>query len=496
MAERNQYEKAAYFERYKDLAIEQQIKYGIPASVTLAQMALENDWGKGRALTEGNNAFCVKGTWNGHYVIISDDGPNEKFKAYDTLEQSFEDHSKVLMSPAYAHCRGYSSTDYESWCKGLVSGETDGRKYATAPGYDVSLLDIIRRYDLSKYDQEAVLKASGQHQDKGRYCMPLEGEKLVVTELYGVSPKSYRDHVHHGIDLRASFVGVYATEDNGRVVAVNENANQGSGKYVTVEYGREDGGKYTVSYCHLNSVDVKNGDVINAGTRLGESGNTGNSTYAHLHLTVKYQQSAGAAVKYVNPLDYLAEIAVRGKIVTPVVSKASGQELLAERKEKADVSVATSADLLARQEQERERTRQEQDEQNRKMMALNDRQRSNIDKASDLVRHGGSMESLLSYMMSGENGMGMRSGGGLISGMLEMLFTSALMMAFQLDRNNSGMSRTEVVEAVKEEQKPPVGEEVIVRTKDVDPAQLSAMNFENEYPESVQQGQGQSARLA
>ena len=63
-------------------------------------------------------------------------------------------------------------------------------------------------------------------------------------------------------------------EKNGKVVAVNENANTAGGKSVTVEYTREGGAKVQVSYLHLNSFSVKVGDTVNAGQQIGVSGNT------------------------------------------------------------------------------------------------------------------------------------------------------------------------------------------------------------------------------
>ena len=68
---------------------------------------------------------------------------------------------------------------------------------------------------------------------------------------------------------------------------VDKGYQKSGGNYVTVEYDRADGAKYRISYCHLDKINVEKGDAVNAGTKLGVSGNTGNSTGPHLHLTVK-----------------------------------------------------------------------------------------------------------------------------------------------------------------------------------------------------------------
>ena len=108
-----------------------------------------------------------------------------------------------------------------------------------------------------------------------------------MSDGFGLSPTSYRNHAHNGIDLRAKYEDVLATENQGRVVTVGNDKT--SGNYAVVEYDRADGAKWRVSYCHLDRVAVKQGDVVNAGQKLGVSGNTGNSTGPHLHLTVKHQ---------------------------------------------------------------------------------------------------------------------------------------------------------------------------------------------------------------
>ena len=63
-----------------------------------------------------------------------------------------------------------------------------------------------------------------------------------------------------------------------------------SGKFVTLRHG-----DYTVSYCHLSQVLVRQGTSVMPGEVIAITGNTGHSTGPHLHLTCKYKN------RYVNP---------------------------------------------------------------------------------------------------------------------------------------------------------------------------------------------------
>ena len=97
-----------------------------------------------------------------------------------------------------------------------------------------------------------------------------------------------------------------------------------------VEYERENGDKVKVSYLHLSSIDVKVGDEVNAGQKLGVSGNTGNrTTVEHLHFGVK-QISSDGTTRDLDPASYLAEIAQKGNIQIQAMS--NGQDLLAKYK--------------------------------------------------------------------------------------------------------------------------------------------------------------------
>ncbi len=82
-----------YAERYAAEAMEQMKRYGIPASVTLAQGILESRNGQSELSQLGNNHFGVKASksWlknGGDYLVYTDDKPNEKFCKYATVGDS------------------------------------------------------------------------------------------------------------------------------------------------------------------------------------------------------------------------------------------------------------------------------------------------------------------------------------------------------------------------------------------------------------------------
>ena len=90
-----------YAMKYAEYAMEQMRRYGIPASVTLAQGILESSNGQSRLAQNENNHFGIKATpaWiaeGGRYGIYTDDKPNEKFCSYDSVGDSYEHHSRFL----------------------------------------------------------------------------------------------------------------------------------------------------------------------------------------------------------------------------------------------------------------------------------------------------------------------------------------------------------------------------------------------------------------
>lgn len=140
----------AYIDQFKDLAIEQMLKYNIPASITLSQGLLESGAGRSWLTKSSNNHFGIKcHGWTGRRVFHDDDERGECFRAYDNPRQSFEDHSRFLATQSrYARLFTYSRTDYKSWARGLKQCG-----YATNPQYASKLIQIIELYGLNKYDK-------------------------------------------------------------------------------------------------------------------------------------------------------------------------------------------------------------------------------------------------------------------------------------------------------------------------------------------------------
>lgn len=139
----------AYIDKYKEMAMQQQQKHQIPASITLAQGLLESGAGRSRLAREANNHFGIKvpGGWTGPYILVDDDRPKEKFRKYRSAQESYEDHSLFLKKPRYSRLFTYRITDYKSWAKGLKACG-----YATSPTYAQSLIRIIEMYSLHQFD--------------------------------------------------------------------------------------------------------------------------------------------------------------------------------------------------------------------------------------------------------------------------------------------------------------------------------------------------------
>lgn len=139
-----------YIQIWKEEAIHQMNKYGIPASITLAQGILESGDGNSRLARKANNHFGIKcHDWTGKRIYEDDDRRDECFRKYESAGESYEDHSLFLANRSrYAFLFDLDITDYKGWARGLKRAG-----YATNPRYPQLLIRIIEENNLARYDQ-------------------------------------------------------------------------------------------------------------------------------------------------------------------------------------------------------------------------------------------------------------------------------------------------------------------------------------------------------
>ncbi len=152
-----------YISRYKDLAIEEMQRTGVPASIKLAQGIIETMAGTSDLVLRSNNHFGIKckSTWTGPSVKHNDDAKGECFRKYPSPEDSYRDHSDFLKNnQRYAFLFSLDPTDYEGWAWGLKKAG-----YATNPRYATSLIKAIEDYELQQYSLIALGKMPDKQTD-------------------------------------------------------------------------------------------------------------------------------------------------------------------------------------------------------------------------------------------------------------------------------------------------------------------------------------------
>lgn len=139
-----------YIQKYSGLAVEEMYRAKIPASITMAQAILESGAGNSELSRKSNNHFGIKckGNWKGASVYHDDDTLQECFRAYDSVYQSYKDHSDFLLSQSrYGFLFSLEPHDYKGWSYGLKKAG-----YATNPKYPELLIDYIEKHQLYKLD--------------------------------------------------------------------------------------------------------------------------------------------------------------------------------------------------------------------------------------------------------------------------------------------------------------------------------------------------------
>jgi flagellum-specific peptidoglycan hydrolase FlgJ len=147
----------AFIDEVAPGAIATRARYGIPASVTIAQAIDESGWGQSVLATQDYNLFGIKGTGpagsdsqptqeyeNGEWVTI-----NAPFRVYSNFSESIDDHAELLATSGYYTQAMADRNDPDAFADALTG------VYATNPDYGSDLIQLMQQYDLYRYDAPA-----------------------------------------------------------------------------------------------------------------------------------------------------------------------------------------------------------------------------------------------------------------------------------------------------------------------------------------------------
>lgn len=118
-----------------------------------------------------------------------------------------------------------------------------------------------------------------------------------VTSGYGPrrDPKTGQPSFHHGIDYSTPIGTPIYTNQQMTVTRVGYEPGYGNYVYAKDANGNEH------RYGHLDSQNVKTGDVLNPGDKIGNTGNTGKSTGPHLHYEVRKPDGKSVDPQSIDP---------------------------------------------------------------------------------------------------------------------------------------------------------------------------------------------------
>jgi LysM repeat protein len=178
-----------YIHKYRDIAIAEMHRTGVPAAIKLAQGIHETTAGTSDLVKRSNNHFGIKckSNWTGESVSHTDDAPNECFRKYNDPTQSYRDHSDFLKSSSrYAALFNLDPIDYAGWAHGLKKAG-----YATNPKYPQIIIKLIETYQLQDYTlialgkmspKEEMLANTGTEVDKKEVVPAASIEPEIITD--------------------------------------------------------------------------------------------------------------------------------------------------------------------------------------------------------------------------------------------------------------------------------------------------------------------------
>jgi LysM repeat protein len=164
-----------YINQYKDMAMEEMKRTGVPASIKLAQGIHETQAGKSDLVLKSNNHFGIKckSVWTGDKVYHDDDARGECFRSYPSPMDSYRDHSDFLKSgQRYNFLFEMDPADYKGWAYGLKKAG-----YATNIKYSQIIIKLIEDYNLQEYS----LIAMGKMQREGNLATTAETKSILTA---------------------------------------------------------------------------------------------------------------------------------------------------------------------------------------------------------------------------------------------------------------------------------------------------------------------------
>ncbi|MCK1994698.1 peptidoglycan DD-metalloendopeptidase family protein [Peribacillus muralis] len=182
--------------------------------------------------------------------------------------------------------------------KGEVITEQVGNDGIEAFTYNVSetngkkISEAITKKEITEKAKTEIIKKGTKvipSQGSGTYAWPADGG-------YISSKQGQRwGKLHKGIDIARPSTRTITAADHGIIESAGNSG--GYGNKITINHNNG----YKTVYAHLNSIDVKAGQKIEKGAKIGMMGSTGNSTGVHLHFEVYKNGSL------VNPLNYISQ---------------------------------------------------------------------------------------------------------------------------------------------------------------------------------------------
>ncbi len=286
-------------------AIESQEKYGVPASLTLAQIILESsgsyEGGLSQLAFECKNLFGMKGTGPAGSVTYNTaeySGTqaffvNAQFRKYHSFKESIDDHGALLTTNRYKTHTAEAKTA-DDWAKGIANAG-----YATDPAYANTLISLMTKYGLYQYDS-LKLRRKSDGTASGILGWPLSIPGTLT------SPFGYRGDIgvvgatafHEGQDIAGPSGTPILASDGGTVIFTGWYGSGGNA--IKIDHG--DG--VITEYLHLNAsggIMVSVGQTVSKGEQIGRMGTTGASSGYHLHFGVRIDG------KLVDPMEYVAQ---------------------------------------------------------------------------------------------------------------------------------------------------------------------------------------------